>query len=256
MIAAPAGGSGARGWRPAAVFFDLDGTLVETTADFYRGYFLLLAQEFGGDRGAELVAAVNAATEEVRAEGFRPAPVGERMLRGIARRLGLRFEDVASFFERFYATRYDGLAGTVRAIPGARRLVEAARGLGAFLGLASDPVFPRETILKRLAWGGLDPAAFALVLGAEEAHALKPTPDYFLELARLARVAPEACALVGNDPDLDGAAAAVGMRVFVLAGDAHAVTHREVQGPPKFEGARTGSVDDAVAWLAAFQRGE
>ncbi|MBE3590319.1 MAG: HAD family hydrolase [Firmicutes bacterium] len=234
-----------------AVFFDLDGTLVETTAAFYRRYFELLAAEFPGGRGAELVQAVMAATEEVRREGERAEPVGERILQGMARRMAMEVGTLSRFFDRFYATVFSSLAGTVHPIPGVARLLDAARGLGVPLGVASDPVFPKDVILQRLRWGGLDPAWFELTLGAEAARALKPARAYFLQLAEIAGVSPEACAFLGNDPDHDGAARAAGMRVFLLRGAAHAVTHRNA-GETVPEGAAAGSLDDAVRWLSAL----
>jgi FMN phosphatase YigB (HAD superfamily) len=192
---------------------------------------------------------VAAGTEAVRRAGGGAEPVGRRLVDAVASALGVSAAVLADVLDRFHREEYPGLRQHVRPIRGALGLVQAAIRSRASLCLASDPVFPAAQIAQRLEWGGLSPGVFAWVPGCDEMHALKPHPAYYTELATHLGVAPEECLMVGNDPERDGAAAAVGMRVFLLRGRAHAVADRPAAAASPPEGIPVGTLAEAVAML-------
>lgn len=230
--------------RWAAVLFDLDGTLVETSAAFYR-------DTLGRLDDPALARATLAATEAVRIHGPAPQPVGERILAGIAERLDADVRRLAERFAVFYRDVYPQLSGGVRPIAGAGDLLAAAAASGARLALASDPVFPAQQLRQRLVWGGLEPSCFAHLPGCDEARALKPNTAYYADLASALGVDPHDCLLIGNDAERDGAALAAGMRVFLLTGPRHGVTDRPgvPQTPPP--GVQSGGLLAALRLLTA-----
>jgi hypothetical protein len=74
----------------------------------------------------------------------------------------------------------------------AAALIERLADMGIGVVIATNPVFPLEPILQRLAWAGLDNprVPFAFVSNINELHFTKPNPQYYEEL--LARTGAEA----------------------------------------------------------------
>lgn len=65
---------------------------------------------------------------------------------------------------------------------------------GYRLVLATNPVFPREAILERMRWAGVERAPWEIITTYEEYHFCKPNPNYFAEI--LAKMG-----LLGAGPD-------------------------------------------------------
>src|SRR5512139_2980995 len=87
----------------------------------------------------------------------------------------------------------------VRPHPLARKLVEDCVERGWRVVLATNPIFPREVIDARLAWGGLDDLPFQPVTSYETSRHYKPHPGFFRDLLAELDLQPQACLMVGND---------------------------------------------------------
>ncbi|MDI3269559.1 MAG: HAD hydrolase-like protein [Bacillota bacterium] len=234
------------------LLFDLDGTLVKTTAGFYQTYFQLIARAWTATPAASFLASLLAATEEVRRQGEHRRPVGEVILADLARRENLSLSQVEAFFREFYGQAYETLAPFVEPIPGLPEAVAAFHREGIPMGVASDPVFPQEQLALRLAWGGLDPSLFRLITGADNSYALKPHARYYEDACRQAGFSPEETLYVGNDPARDGLALRAGLQTFIVVGEDHPIAGRGPLLPEEEETSLqvpTGSWREAVAWV-------
>jgi phosphoglycolate phosphatase len=185
---------------PAAVFFDLDGTLADTAED--------------------LVAPVNAMRVE---RGLPPMPLAElRPMASMGARgllgkgLGVTKDDAA--FEPLrdeFLRRYEaGLVVATRLFPGMPELLDALDAAGVPWGVVSNKVqrYVRPIVdalglaeRSRTAIGG-DTTAFA-----------KPHPEPLLHAARLVGVRAADCVYVGDDRRDVEAAHAAGMAAVVAA---------------------------------------
>ena len=154
-------------------------------------------------------------------------------------RVGSSEAELAPVFEDFYRTRFPGLRPHARALPEARMVVAALRGMGLKTAVATNPVFPRVAIEERLRWAGLTDLPFDLVTSYEVMHACKPHPEYFREVARQLDCRTEDCLMVGDDVmlDLEGARA-VGMQTF------HAVPT-----PASSRWVPSGMLEDLPTWI-------
>ena len=86
---------------------------------------------------------------------------------------------------------------------------------GLKLVLATNPIFPFNVQIKRLAWAGLDHSHFDLVTHIENMSFCMPRIEYYLEICRKIDEPPEACLMVGNDPINDMVAARAGLKTYL-----------------------------------------
>jgi HAD superfamily hydrolase (TIGR01509 family) len=180
---------------PVAVVFDLDGTLVDTTAVWTAAYLDVLgerATELGpADRTALLGASVTSAGRYLR------------------RRLAL--DAAAQPLEQALADRLGAhLTTAARALPDARALL-ARLGTRRRLAVASNA--PRWFVLRALTAAGLADR-FAAVLGEEDAVRPKPAPDLYLRACEALEAAPGRALAVEDSPAGVAAARAAGLHVI------------------------------------------
>ncbi len=205
-----------------AVLFDLDGTLLDIDLHaFLSDYFSLLGPVLAGlVADGDAHAALGAVLAGTRAmSGAHPGATNEAVF--VAKFEALTGVDIlqpdnARVVLDFYEHIFPRLHGDHGPKPGAREVVGAAGALGLRRVLATNPIFPRAAVLERLRWAGLTADQFDLVTSYENSSACKPSPTYYKEIAESIDVAPADCLMVGDDAQLDLAAAAVGMKTFFV----------------------------------------
>lgn len=202
------------------LFFDLDGTLLPMDLEtFTRGYLGSLSRAMAK-------------------EGYEPHELVKNVMKGVASMSAHPSEQTNEqafwqtlipvygqemidrskpAFDEYYRTLFDECKNSCLAPnPEIPQLIEKARALGFRLVLATNPLFPRDAIRKRLEWIGLKPEDFELVTTYEDSHYTKPNPEYFKETARRAGIRPEEVLMIGNDLEEDYGAIPAGMKLFVL----------------------------------------
>ncbi len=183
------------------VLFDLDGTLLPMhTETFTKAYFKLLAEKAApyGYEAKALVDAVSAGTQAM-VQNDGTCPNDRRFWQTFAGRLG---EDVLALrpvFDQFYAQEFHAAKAATRPNPLARQVVQALRGRGYAVILATNPLFPAVGVATRLSWLGLTPGDFLHVTSYENSSFCKPNPAYFTQLLRDTGRQPGECLMVGNN---------------------------------------------------------
>jgi FMN phosphatase YigB (HAD superfamily) len=215
-----------------AILFDLDNTLVlfnENT--FYRGYLSRIQALFADILPPEkflerLMTATRALVQNdgdmTNAEYF--INVFAKGLKGSKDKLWQRFM-------QFYEFEYDKLKIEV-ALPGKlHRTMAAIAETDLKLVLASNPLFPLEVQMKRLAWAGLDFISFAMVTHLGNMSYCKPRVEYYREICQKIDEAPENCLMVGNDPVNDMTGAIIGLKTYLTddSKDDYLVTDRKMK---------------------------
>lgn len=206
-------------WRPKALLFDLDGTLLrvqmgEFIPRYIAGLAACCAQR--AKPAAFERAMLGAIRGLIRFDGTGELTNEQRIYRHLQQSLGLEKDFLRDCFARFRTEGLETLAGMVHPIPLARQVLRECLGFSVPIVLATNPVFPSFMIEARLNWGGLGEIDFARTTSFENSCYCKPHPGYFHEVAQAIAVAPEDCLMVGNDTSHDLAAAAVGMRTFLV----------------------------------------
>lgn len=204
-----------------AILFDLDGTLLDIDLEgFLRAYFGLLGpaiERFSGLSSDVAITAVMSGTEAMC--GLHPGRTNREVFNEAfegACGLDLTEDEAVKALAAFYEDEFP----TLRALHGPRAgcegVVRAAAAAGVRIAVATNPIFPREAVLERMRWAGLEADEFDLVTSYENSEACKPLPLYYRQIALSLDVPPSECLMVGDDPILDLAAADVGMRTFYV----------------------------------------
>jgi FMN phosphatase YigB (HAD superfamily) len=201
-----------------AVLFDLDGTLVDVDMQLFIPLYL-----------RRLAARLEPYVEPRRALDTLRAAVmamlgggdGQRSLEALLRsklaeELQLAWPDYQAGLATFCREDLAELQPLVKPHPLARTLVEACLERGWRVVLATNPIFPREVIDARLAWGDLADLPFRPVTSYEISRQCKPHPGFFHDLLAELDLPPHSCLMVGNDTLHDLAAGLVGMPTCLL----------------------------------------
>ncbi len=201
-----------------AVFFDLDGTLIDVDMHrFVPSYLLRLTEQMSDQVDP---ARATRTLHHAVAAMFANTDAGKTLecilLDVLQSELALSPGAYAASLERFYRKDLESLRHLVAGHPLSPRLVEASLQRGWQVVLATNPIFPRALIDARIAWGDLDGGAFHHVTAYETAHFCKPNPGFFEEILDRLRIPAAACLMIGNDTLHDLAACQVGMQTCLL----------------------------------------
>lgn len=229
-----------------AVLFDLDGTLLqmdkgEFTTEYLRALSRRIAPVVDPGRFAR---ALMASTGVMTADSNPAMTNAEVFWADFRSRLDDCIEKLEPILEDFYQNDFKKLSGVARPCAFARPSVQAAVDRGLRIALATNPVFPAQAVLDRLAWAGVEDMPWELVTSYEDMHFCKPNPGYYLEIARRMGLPPERCVMAGNDPGEDLAAAGAGMRTYLVTDFIHG------SGQSEFSPDWAGSLADLRDWLA------
>jgi HAD superfamily hydrolase (TIGR01509 family) len=182
---------------PDAVFFDMDGTLIDSEPLWFDTEVSIIA-EYGFELGREHWVHVLGQPNDVavayllRVSGVPLTP----------RELNRRIE----------AAMEAALGRGIEPVPGAKQLLADLNAAGVPLALVSAS--SRRIVDACLASIGAD--HFALTVSGDDVVHGKPHPEPYLTAARRLGVAPERCAVVEDSPNGAASGAAAGCRVAAV----------------------------------------
>ncbi|GAA5067203.1 HAD superfamily hydrolase (TIGR01509 family) [Thermocatellispora tengchongensis] len=189
--------AGARGDGLGAVFFDMDGLLVDTEKVWFEVESEVMARlgaGWGHDHQEALVGGSMPSTVaymlKVSGASVPPETVAEWMIEGMRARL----------------------AGGVELMPGAPELLEAVRAAG----LPTALVTSSARKIAELCLAGIGRHYFDHVVTGDDVTRAKPDPEPYATAARLTGVHPARCAVLEDSPNGVTAATAAGCRVVAV----------------------------------------
>ena len=201
-----------------AILFDLDGTLLPMDQDlFIKAYFGLLAKKLaplGYDPDALVKAIWVGTAAMVKNDGSRS---NEAVFwESFTALMGEHTRADEPVFAEYYRNEFQQVQGVCGFAPAAAETVRLCHDLGADTVLATNPIFPSVGTESRIRWAGLRPEDFRYYTVYENSSFCKPNPDYYREILQKLDLRAEDCLMVGNDAVEDGAAAELGIPVFLL----------------------------------------
>ena len=124
-----------------------------------------------------------------------------------------------------------------------RMLQSYAADAGLRVALATNPIFPLDGVITRMAWVNLAPEDFELVTHYDNSTFCKPNTRYYEEVLGKLGVKPEECVMVGNSVSEDMAAEKMGVRVFLA--------DEFTENPDNIDASRypKGSLEQAVDYI-------
>jgi len=192
-----------------AVIFDMDGVLTDSEALINEAAIAMFKE-----KGLT-----------VQPEDFIPF-VGageERYVGGVAEKYNFPLDPVEGK-HRTYEIYFDLVPNKLQAFPGVHELVEACRGAGLRVAVASSA--DGNKVRVNLQNIGLPSESWDTVIGGELVVHKKPSPDIFLLAAKKLGVDPSECVVVEDALNGIQAAKAAGMR---SVGVAHTLPAKDLQ---------------------------
>jgi N-acetyl-D-muramate 6-phosphate phosphatase len=212
-----------KAFLPHAIFFDLDGTLIDSAPDLGAA-----ADKMRTDRGMP----------SLPLEQYRPmAGAGARGMLKIGFGIAPDHTDFAAMREEFFQNYERNLVERTYAFDGIAEMLDHLKNQGIAWGIVTNKSQRFTNPLARLM--PILHGACAVISGDTTPHA-KPHPAPVLEAAKVAGYAPERCWYVGDDKrDIDAGLAAGMFSVAAAWGylgehavdswSAHAVAHQPAQ---------------------------
>ena len=198
--------------------FDLDGTLLQMDQDvFIKSYMKGLCVKtapLGYDAQKMIESLWTGMGAMVKNDGSaRNEEVFWKVFAGVFGESALADRPV---FDEFYRNEFQQVKESCGFAPEAAPLVKKLKDRGLRVVLATNPLFPAVATESRIRWAGLAPSDFEWVTTYENSSFCKPNPAYYEEILDKLGLEAGECVMVGNDVQEDGAAAGLGMRVFIL----------------------------------------
>lgn len=201
-----------------AVLFDLDGTLIDVDMNLFVPAYLRRLTHYMSEqvKPGQAVQSLHHAVAAMFANTDATRTLESLLFEVLESELSILPEQYIECLGKFFENDLEELRYLVTGHPLSSQLVESSLARGWKVVLATNPIFPRKAIDARLAWAGLDSAAFHHVTAYETAHFCKPNALFFEEVLDYLQIPAEACLMVGNDTLHDLSACQVGMQTCLL----------------------------------------
>lgn len=200
------------------ILFDLDGTLLPLDMElFTQEYFKGLAKKLAAHiNPAELPSKVWASTKYMISNLEEDKLNMDSFFEDFRTRVDNDLEELHPIFDDFYKNDFGALKEVVR--PDARipQMIESLKAKGYTLVVATNPLFPREAILHRIKWAGLNSEDFKLITTYENMHFCKPQLQYYKEILSMIGKSPEEAMMVGNDLEEDIVSGQLGLKTYLI----------------------------------------
>lgn len=209
-----------------AIFFDMDGTLVDLDPHtFLERYYRLLdarARRAGINAGV-----FNQALDAgFLAMGDHPSTITNAAAfwnaffdayAAIAGPVLLKDKRMlVDFLQGFYDEEFPTIGKGVVPNPAAQDAVALLAAKGYPLYLTTMPLFPRAGVLARLAWAQVDGSLFSRITCYDNSTAVKPQLAYYYENLAVAGARPDRVLMVGNNTVDDLACLDTGMDAYLV----------------------------------------
>lgn len=203
--------------------FDLDGTLLSIEAEeFLKYYFGALSSEFKdlcADQDDFIGLLMGSTKKMIKNDGScsnQQAFMGDFMEK-MEITDQAEAEKIKERFNQFYQTKFAALDQYFeidRETPA--EIIKYLKAQGKKLVLATNPLFPKAAVEKRLGWIGIDAADFELLTHYENMSYAKPNPNYYREILEKIDAEAENCLMIGNDLKEDAVASELGIKTIII----------------------------------------
>lgn len=199
------------------ILFDLDGTLLPIDAKaFEKIYFGGLSghftdmyppQEFIKLIWDATIAMVMDTTQKTNEVVFMEA---------LGSVVNEKLTEMQRRFKIFYDSDFDKLRAAVIENAEMKEAILLLKQKGYTLVIATNPMFPKVAIEKRIGWTGMNRDDFSYVTSFENNHYCKPQPQFFQEILNDIHKTPQECLMVGNDAQEDMVAGVLGIETYLI----------------------------------------
>lgn len=199
------------------ILFDLDGTLLPMDAEkFEKLYFSNAAKSVMDLISPEdLVKKLWGSTKNMvmNTELITNETV---FMKDFKNSVGENYDELMKRMEAYYENEFDLAKEATWTNGEIQQAVEMLKEKGYTLVIATNPMFPRVAIEKRIQWTGLNRAYFTYVTSFEDNHYCKPQIQYYEEVLEAIDKKAEECMMVGNDDLEDTISGKLGVTTYLI----------------------------------------
>lgn len=197
--------------------FDLDGTLLPMdTQTFIDTYFRELCRVFSDITNPKALAESVMRATETMIDNVEPITNEEVFVKEFSRLVDGDIDKYMERFDSFYDNQFDSIKKATYELPFISECIRMLKSKNYTTAIATNPIFPRKAIHKRIEWSGLDIRDFSHITSYECCHYCKPNIQFYEEVLSVLDKRPEQCIMVGNDVQEDLIAAKLGMQTFLI----------------------------------------
>ncbi|MAT41052.1 MAG: hypothetical protein CL609_01840 [Anaerolineaceae bacterium] len=230
------------------ILFDLDDTLLQNSMEcFLPAYFQLLGKHLNQYYPAEKLPQLILHATNKMISNINPSyTLEDRFNQEFYKHIYKNDDKLQESILDFYDNIFPQLETKTRKIEGVRELIQKLHHDGYAIGITTNPLFPKQAILHRLAWAGIPNHDFhyQIITSYEDFHFAKPHPEYIAETLTQMGWPDGPVMLVGNDWTADILPAEeLGIPTFYLGSQTEST---KVQQNPL---SKTGNHDEIYSWI-------
>lgn len=201
----------------STILFDLDGTLLPINGEAFEAIYFKGLSSYFLDKYEpnQFIKIIWSATKVmVKDTSFRTNEVVfMEALKNIVN------EDIAWMQERFsqfYLNEFDLIRQAVIPNEFIQKSVRLLKEKGYRLIIATNPMFPKIAIDKRILWTGCNRDDFDYVTSFEKNHYCKPQLEFYKEVLSDLDLNSDECMMVGNDLNEDMIVSHLNMQTYLI----------------------------------------
>ncbi len=221
-----------------AILFDIDGTLLSINSrEMMNEYFQRMAsflEERFPQEGHSLVKSVMIASKmmETNDSGLTNEIFFWQSFDQNSTHNRTELEPV---LKEFYQKEFPQIGHLARKDELMPQIVAKLAQKGYPLIVATNPLFPLQANLSRLAWANVADAPWQEITSFEQYHHNKPNQAFFLEICQRIEINPANCLMIGNGLIDDKASLSAGMDFYLVTDEVKDGNADDYQG---FKGSR------------------
>lgn len=199
------------------VLFDLDGTLLPINGEVFEAIYFKGLSSYFLDKyePKEFIKLIWTATKAMVLD--TSSKTNEEAFMDALQ--ALVNEDITWMQERFnqfYLNEFDQIKIAVTPNPSIQEAVKLLKEKGYRLIIATNPMFPKIAIEKRIEWTGCDRNDFEYVTSFEKNHYCKPQLKFYEEVLSDLDLDASQCLMVGNDINEDMIVSKLNMSTYLI----------------------------------------
>ncbi len=183
------------------IMTDLDCTLLPMDQDKYIERYFEEIAKFFVEKGfdGKLVVTATMKASYAMAKNNGSVTNAQAFESAFAQLLEDDADAVIELFDDIYGDRYDSIRDVAQYNDKAQLIANLMKDKASYAVVATQSMFPREAVKKRLNWTGVDINIFDYVTTYDSCHYCKPNPMYYQEIMDRYSVTAEQTLMIGND---------------------------------------------------------
>lgn len=211
------------------IIFDLDGTLINTLQnEFNKKYFESLSVKLmnqGYDSKLLSFTVMEGISLMLKNDGSKTNE--DVFWEHFENKIKIKKEDIISIFNDFYNNEYEQLNICIKRINISSKAINILKNKGYNLILATNPLFPKIAIEKRMKWGNINSKYFSYITSYENSSYCKPNINYYKQIIEKNNLKIEETLMFGNDLIEDFVVEKIGISCYIITDNMVNVKHME-----------------------------